>query len=147
FKWISEKNLFNNFIYALSYSIENEAYAKIIKQNEKEIAAFITLFYEKWPEVLKHNKIHIDGKEQEVEYTYNNSYTQAIGITTNDLPIGNWNFYNANGQLKSEGFYNAQGKRQGKWTWFHKNNLIKEIALYEDDVLNGENLHFYDNGK
>src|SRR5690606_34675526 len=37
FKWISEKNLFNNFIYTLCYSIQNEDYAKIVKQKEKDI--------------------------------------------------------------------------------------------------------------
>src|SRR5690606_15015981 len=147
FKWISENNLFNDFIYALCYSIENEAYAKIIKQNEKEIISFVSLFNEKWPNLLKYDKINLDGEEQKVKYHYSSTYIQAIGKMENDLPIGHWTFYYSNGRLKSEGFYNEQGKKENKWTWFHKNNLIKETAIYVDDELNGENLHFHENGK
>lgn len=147
FKWIKEKGFFDDFTYTLSYSIENEKYIKIIKQNEKEIASFISLFYEKWNEILKDNSVLIDGKQQNVVYSYYNGYVQGIGKKNNELSVGNWKFYNGDGQIKSYGAFNDKGERIGKWTWLHKNGTIKETAAYEDGLLKGENLHYYENGK
>jgi antitoxin component YwqK of YwqJK toxin-antitoxin module/Tfp pilus assembly protein PilF len=147
FKWIKANNLFDDFTYTLSYSIENEKYTKIIKQNEKEITAFITSFYEKWKDILKDNHVIIDGKKQEVVYSYYNDYVQGIGKKNNELSVGNWKFYNENGQIKSFGAFNEKEERIGKWTWLHENGTIKETANYENGLLNGKNLHYYENGK
>jgi len=147
FKWINENNLFDDFTYTLSYAIQNEKYMKIIKQKEKEIATFSDLLHNKWPSILKDNNVLFDGKKQEVVYNYYNGYVQAVGKMNNDVSYGKWEFYNENGLLTSYGEYNDIGERIGNWTWLHKNNNIKETAVYENGVLNGENFQFYENGK
>ncbi|GAA3600135.1 hypothetical protein Q4Q39_11905 [Flavivirga amylovorans] len=147
FKWIQENNLFDNFTYTLSYSIQNEKYTKIIKQKEKEIVSFIELFYDKWQDILKDNKTIFDNKKQDVVYNYYNGYTEAIGEMKDNISIGNWQFYNKNGQLSSYGEYNEKGEEIGKWTWLYLNGKIKETAVYENGVLNGENFQYHKNGK
>lgn len=147
YNWIIENNLFDSFTYTLSYSIQNEKYIKVIKQNEKEIVAFTNLFYEKWRDILKTSTILFDGKKQDVEYNYYNGYTQAIGKRENGKTIGFWEFYNSIGQLTSYGSYNDKGENIGKWTWLYQNGNIKETAIYENDLLNGENLQYHENGK
>ncbi|WP_339916103.1 tetratricopeptide repeat protein [Yeosuana marina] len=147
FKWISENNLFDNFTYTLSYSIKNEKFVKIIEQNKKEISSFIELFYKKWRDILGTNTILFNGKEQDVTYSYNNSYVKAIGTTSNEIPVGNWEFYNNSGQLTAYGKFNNNGEKTEKWTWRYINGNLKETAVYENGVLNGDNLHFFKNGK
>ena len=147
FNWIRENNLFDSFTYTLSYSIENEKFKKIINQNEKEIISFVELFYEKWYDILKNNTILFDEKKQDVEYNYYNGYTEAIGKMINGISIGNWEFYNANGQLTSYGAYNDTGERAGKWTWLYNNGKVKEIAVYDAGILNGENIEYFPNEK
>ncbi|WP_282122765.1 tetratricopeptide repeat protein [Algibacter mikhailovii] len=147
YKWITENDLFDDFTYTLSYSIQNEKYTKIIKQNEKEILSFVTIFYDKWCDILKKNNIPFDGEKQNVFYDYYNGYVQGIGKKNNEIAVGKWEFYNQNGQLISHGAYNDKEERTGKWTWFHKNGSIKETAFYKDGVLQGENLQFHENGK
>ena len=147
FNWINENNLFNSFVYTLSYPIQNEKYIKVIKQNEKEITTFIDLFYDKWSSISKTNTVLFNGKKQDVVYHYYNGYTQAIGKMNNDVSIGKWKFYNSKGQLSSEGEYNDAGESQGQWTWYHKNGTIRETAIYKNDMLNGENIRYHENGK
>ncbi|UKM65408.1 tetratricopeptide repeat protein [Flavobacteriaceae bacterium GSB9] len=147
FQWIKKNNLFDNFTYTLSYSIQNEKYAKIIKQKEKEIKEFVDLFYPKWHDVLKDNTLVFQEKKQEVSFNYYNGYVQAIGKMNNTVSIGKWNFYNQNGQLISVGSYNDKGERTSTWTWFHNNGKTKETANYKNGFLEGENRLFHKNGK
>ncbi len=147
FKWISTNNFFDNFTYTLSYSIQNEKYMKLIQQKQKDITSFMDLFYKKWYDILKTNTILLNGKEQEVTYSYRNSYVQAIGVIKDGLFIGNWEFYNSNGQLFSFGKYNNEEKKIEKWTWLYDSGKLKETAIYKNGELNGENLQFHKNGK
>ena len=147
FNWIRENNRFDDFTYTLSYSIQNEKYMKVIEQNKKEIASFINSFYTKWYSILKENTVLFESKKQEVTYNYYNGYVEGIGKTYNETSVGKWIFYNENGQLKANGEYNNQGKKTGKWTWFYKTGKTKETAIYENDILNGENLQYHENGK
>lgn len=147
FNWIVKNDLFNDFIYTLCYSIENKEYAKIIKQNENKIVEFMSLFYNKWQDILKTNTVLFDGKQQDVTYYYYDNYVQAIGKMENDNSIGKWMFYNENGQLSSYGIYNDKGERTGKWTWLHNNGNVKETAIYENNTLQGKNLKYHRNGK
>jgi len=147
FKWIAENNHFENFIYTLCYPIENEKYAKIIKNNEKNIADFLTIFYKKWLDILSNNTVEFEGEMQTVSNYYYNNYTQAVGKTDGETSVGNWFMYNENGQLSSQGTYDDAGERTKKWTWYHQNGVIKETAFYEDTKLNGPNQQFFENGK
>ena len=147
FNWIRENNLFDNFTYTLSYSIQNEKYMKVIEQNKKEIASFVDSFYTKWYSLLKKNNVLFEGKKQDVFYNYYNGYVEGVGKMNNKMYVGKWIYYNNHGQLKAKGEYNKQGEKTGKWTWFYKNGKVKETAMYKSDLLNGENLQFYENGK
>jgi len=146
-KWIAENNHFENFIYTLCYSIENEKYSKIVKSNEKNIIEFLKKFYNKWRSILRSNIIEFEGKTQEVSNFYYDNYTQAVGKMEGETSVGKWLIYNENGQLASEGTYDKNGKRDGAWTWYYTNGKIKETANYNNTKLNGENRYFYDNGK
>lgn len=147
FKWIHENQLFDNFTYTLSYSIQNEKFMKIIKQNEKEIASFVSTFHDKWKDILKDNYILFDGKKQDIVYNYYQGHVQAVGKMDNEKLIGKWEFYNGNGQLTSHGTYDKNGNSIGKWVWLYNNENAQETTIYKNDLLNGENLQFHENGK
>lgn len=147
YKWISENNHFEDFIYTICYPIENEKYAKIVKSNEKNIIEFLKKFYAKWRSVLSSNTIEFNGKTQEVSNYYYDNYTQAVGKMNGETSVGKWLIYNQTGQLASEGTYDDNGERDGTWTWYHLNGKTKEIANYKNTKLNGENLIFFDDGK
>lgn len=147
YKWIAENDHFENFIYTLCYSIENEKYAKIIKSNEKNIIEFLKSFYNKWRSILTNNTLEFEGKTQEVSNFYYDNYTQAVGKMDGETSVGKWQIYHETGQLASEGVYDKNGERDGTWMWYHINGKVKEIANYKNAKLNGENLIFFENGK
>ncbi|MBC3756827.1 tetratricopeptide repeat protein [Hyunsoonleella sp. SJ7] len=147
YKWIADNGLFENFIYTLCYPIENEKYAKAVKSNEKGIVDFIGKFYDKWRDIMKTDTQEFEGETQEVINYYYNNYTQAVGKMNGETSVGKWYIYNEDGQLSSEGNYDENGERDGKWTWYHPNGGTMETAVYQNGKLNGENLHFFENGK
>ena len=147
YKWIAANNKFDDFIYTLAYSIENEDYQKIIKKNTKQIIAFLSALKVKWANNVSKNNIVFNGKKQDVIYEYSDSFVDAIGNYKDDKAVGFWQFYNKNGRLTAEGNFDDFGDRIGKWTWYSSFNKIKEIAIYKEGVLDGRNLMYYTNGK
>ena len=147
YKWIVENDKFDDFIYTLSYSIENEDYKKIIEKNTKKIVAFLGELKTEWRKIVSTNNILFNGKQKEVTYEYSDSYVDAIGKSEGNKPIGLWEFYNESGQLIALGNFNKEGKRSGKWAWYNSQNKVKETAFYKDGKLEGENIMLYNNGK
>ncbi|MEO9571127.1 MAG: tetratricopeptide repeat protein [Polaribacter sp.] len=147
YKWIAQNNKFDDFIYTLTYSIENEDYKKIINKKTKEIIAFLAESKKEWSKKVAQNKIIFNGKLQEVTYEYTDSYVDAVGKLEYGKPVGFWQFYNENGRLTAEGNFDDLGERTGKWIWYAALNKVKETAFYKNGILEGKNLVYYNNGK
>jgi antitoxin component YwqK of YwqJK toxin-antitoxin module/Flp pilus assembly protein TadD len=147
YKWIAENNKYDDFIYTLTYSVENEEYKKIIEKNTKNIIAFLGDLKKEWTKKVSKNNILFNGKQQDVTYQYSDSYVDAIGVIEAEKTIGFWQFYNASGRLTTEGNFDAEGNRTGKWTWYTSLDKIKETAFYKEGLLEGPNLMFHKNGK
>ena len=147
YQWIAKNNKFDDFIYTLTYSIENEDFKKIIEKNTKKIVAFLTDLKNEWRKKVSKNDILFDGIQQEVTYQYDDSYVDAIGKIEDEKTVGLWQFYNASGRLTAKGNFDSSGKRTGKWTWYNTLHKVKETAFYKEGLLEGENLMFHSNGK
>lgn len=146
FKWIKQENLFDAFVYTISFTIKNEEYKKIINKNVEVVQKFVAAFKDKWAETMQNNLVTINGKTKKVFYNYSGNYVSGIGEFDGEKPQGNWNFYNQYGQQVSKGGFNSEGKRQGSWTWYHPNGLVSETATYNNGKLEGQNHLFHDNG-
>lgn len=146
YRWILNEGHFDQFVYTILYSIENEKFKKVIEKNTKKIISFIELFQPKWAEIVQLNKREWQGKEEELTFYYDD-YLKAIGKMENDITIGYWEFYNVNGRLTGVGSFDDQGNRDGKWTWFNELGKIKETTNYKNGKLDGENNYFHENGE
>ena len=146
YNWINEKGYFDEFTYTINYSIKNEDYKKIIKKNTDEIQEFLTELLAKWYEILEDQSTSSSENEARQEYFYSNQVIQAEGKMKGEISVGDWSFYNSNGQLTGKGNYNDNGERDGIWNWFNENGSVKEIATYSNGKLNGENKVFYEDG-
>ncbi len=138
YKWIAENNKFDDFIYTLAYSVENEEYKKIIKKNTENIIAFLGDLKKEWTTKVSKNNILFNGKQQDVTYQYSDSYVDAIGVIEAEKTIGFWQFYNASGRLTTEGNFDTLGNRTGEWTWYTSLDKIKETAFYKESLLQGQ---------
>ncbi|MEN8120201.1 MAG: hypothetical protein ABFS35_07635 [Bacteroidota bacterium] len=147
FKWINNNGYFDDFVYTTTYSIENPKYKKIVDKKTNQVKAFLKIFKKEWAEIMQKNEIMFNGKKQEVSYYYTNYELNGIGTMKNGVPVNSWEFFNSSGKFFSKGDFNADGKRIGKWVWFHKNGKIKEILYYDKGKLEGKNISYYKNGK
>ncbi|WP_460220525.1 hypothetical protein [Psychroserpens sp. MEBiC05023] len=147
YNWIMENDFFDDFIYTLLYSTENEDIKKIIEIKSNNISAFYNAFREKWKTIIAQNRENIGGENKVVTYYFNDSYVSAIGEIKDEQPVGKWTYYNENGQLKSQGVLDLEGQKIGEWTWYHPNGKKKETAIYEHGKLNGNNKQWFENGK
>lgn len=140
YKWISANDYFEDFTYTVNYSIKNDDYKNIIEKNKNEVTAFIKAYVEEWLKILSKNEKEV------MAYHYSDSKFSAEGSIKNDIYVGDWTFYDTNGRPSTRGYFNEKGERHNTWTWFHENGKTKEIAIYKDGKLNGENKQFYEDG-
>ncbi len=147
YQWVMQSGAFDNFVYTMSYSLENDNYKKVIEKNSKGIKEFITAYQAKWGEVLANSTYRPDLEESGLNYHYLNSYLEAVGKTESGKTVGKYKFFNEDGSYGGEGSFNANGERHETWTWYYRNGQIKEIANYANGLLQGENIDFFENGK
>lgn len=144
-RWILANNYFDDFIYTTTFSIENPEFKKIVEKKRDEVIAFIGKFRKEWESIMQLNELEFNEEKQMVSTNFINSVLEGIGVLKSGIPNGYWEFYTDNGKISSTGYFNEQGKRTGKWTWYYTNGNMKESAIYIDGKLDGENLGFYKN--
>jgi uncharacterized protein len=147
YQWVLESGSFDNFIYTLSYSIQNDDYKKIIEKNIEGVKGFVGDFQNKWGELLSQSTYRPDPKDEGLFYNYLNSYVEAVGKAEGQKTVGEWKFYLENGSYGGKGYFNDKGERQDTWTWYYQNGQIKEVGNYSQGLLQGENLGYYENGR
>ncbi len=146
YKWVFNNGHFNDFTYTISYAIENEEFKKIVQKNVDNIQTFIDVFYEKWGDIVSNeNQQLFEGKEQKVTHLFNNYSLQAVGKTSGDKKVGNWEVYSTQGKLKGKGRFDDSGKRIGEWVWYDSLGNIESTEQYKDGKLEGNYTSFYIN--
>ena len=143
--WINENNLFDEFVYTVTYSIKNEKFKSEVDKNLDKIRAFVENFKTKWNQLATQEWVEVNGQRKLIT-NYFEDYTQGVGELVNDTLIGEWTFFNKNGSFKSMGSFDMDGNREGKWIWFTKSKDTGEIAHYKNGKLSGTNISYYDNG-
>lgn len=147
YKWVMEEGHFNNYIYTILYSIENEDFKRIVEKNTDEIIEFLDLAKSKWVEVLQKNNEILNDSDLVYATHYNGSYVQSQGNERNTASIGPWKYYDSNGRCTTDGQFDEKGKRDGEWKWYNLENKIKETASYKSGKLNGPYRKYYENEK
>ena len=147
FIWIQDNGHFEDFIYTICYSIENEDYKKIISKKIKNITSFIGAYREQWTSLVSQNTVIEDNKPVLVTYTYDDDGIQSYGPVKNNKELGSWKYYYSDGQLKAIGSFDDSGEKHGKWEWFYKNGQLKETATYVHGKAQGKNLLYHKNGR
>lgn len=147
FQFIESEGLFNEFMYTICYSVENEKYKSIVNKNISGIKSFIPKYQTEWLNIVGKGKEIVGGKLTDVEYFYNNSKVQAYGQYVNEKTIGEWFFINEHGGLTSYGSFNDAGEKEGEWTYYRLDGSVSESGSYTEGKVNGAYKLFHPNGK
>jgi hypothetical protein len=62
---------------------------------------------------------------------YDDSTKASEGPLSNNVPVGNWRFWDENGKLSCEGQYSQDGKKIGVWQYFHPSGIRKSMGEFE----------------
>jgi len=147
YKWIQENNQYDNFIYTISFSVENASYKAIVAKKTQNIKSFLIEFYTKWIDIISKNKEEFEGKNQIVKYAYYNSLLDAKGLTKNDKKIGNWYVYDKNGKLSSKVKFNDEGEKDGLWIYYDNKGNVTSEENYKNGKLDGVFTSYHENNK
>lgn len=142
-QWIMENNLFDEFIYTLTYSIENPKYKKIVQKKTDDVVSFIQKYKAKWISLFIEQSNITENPEQSIYYA--NGRLNGIGKYKGDLMDGKWTFYDELGKKMSAGSL-KDGKMDSDWTWYYDDGAINITAKYVDGELEGEKIHYNQNG-
>lgn len=147
FKWIAANDLYNSFVYTVSYPVQNDDYQKIVKGKIEEIKSFLGQYKSKWKEINSPTIIERGGKKIKTNYYFEDDYLYGIGLYEEETPKGNWEFYEDNGKLISLGVFDETGERNGNWKWFYSDGTLKQEATYQKGNLEGPYTSYHPNGQ
>ncbi len=147
FQWINNNDYFDEFIYTLIYTSDDNEHSRLVKRNEKELIEFVPKAFVKWQEILAKNDKVIDGKKVSYYNFYSDSHVQAQGPMADGEAYGQWDLFNEDGQLVAVGNFNKKGEKDGNWKWYYPSGTLKETALYKNDKLQGNNKLYHENGR
>ncbi len=149
FQWVRDSDNFDAFSYTISYSIENEKFKKIVQKKTKEVKEFIRVAIPAWTTITKtDNKSLFSDKTVQYVYDASSLSLSAMGTLEGAEKLtGDWFYFNAQGRMTTEGYFDGNGERTGNWKWYNDHLKVSESANYQDGKLEGENTIFYPNGQ
>ena len=134
---------------------------------DSKLTGLYKTYYEngKPRQIQNYNNGKVDGKEENFdedgikfsESIYENgrlrelSFFDKKGNAVNNFTTrrgaGNLTFYNAHGTKTDEGYFNKDGYREGKTTYYYASGKVRTEANFKDGLLQGERTIYYTNGK
>lgn len=148
---VQEKNYLEPYLYYIMASVaaNDQGLQKDINKNAKEIKNFT-----KWAdaEVLakcSKKEVLVAGKKVTLAYDYwDNDMIESIGeVNSSGKYSGECTYYYRHtGAIYSQGKYNDNGEREGKWQWFYNTGALKETDHFVNGKKEDSTKLWYENG-
>lgn len=146
---IQKKGYFEPYIYYIMGSVNNDDLQKEIEKNKKKIKDFAEWAGKYIADKRNVREVTINGTKKTVHYLYYDNYLpEAFGEQdAKGKSIGDWIVYNQyTGNLQAKGSFNANGNRDGLWTYYYFDGTLKEKTNYVDGKQEGLSEMWYSNG-
>ncbi|MFY8089721.1 MAG: tetratricopeptide repeat protein [Chitinophagaceae bacterium] len=146
------KQDFEKFTYFMFSGLNSKSIADYVKRNKKDLIKFSDdNIYTYFNEIRETRTLEFNKRASVTKRYYNNESGIAIIGTKKQVGkeinfVGNTQFFYNNGQLKSEGSFNEDGKRIGTWKFYHENGVLNETNNYDNGKVEGEIKTYFDNG-
>ena len=147
FKELMRKNQFENYVYYIVSTVENEKLRKTANKKKGNIER-----YENW--VLNYVRTEWNNKpiksepnlsNSRVFYSNNNLKSQGPVNLSQEVAEGEWTYFSTDGRLTAIGNL-KDSKRHGEWVWYHPNGEVESKGNFKDGELDGQLFSFYPNG-
>lgn len=151
FEQIFKKD-FEKFTYFMFAGLDSKPITDYVKRNKKDLIKFSDdIIYTYLNEIRETRELEYNKRASTTKrYFTHENVTVAIGtrkqIGKELTFVGDCKFYYSNGQLKSEGTFDDEGKKIGTWKFYHENGTLKETNNCINGSVEGEVLTYFDNG-
>lgn len=152
FKKLWEEEKFEPLVFFMFSEVDIKSVKEYNKKEKKKIEAFSTSATDYLNVIRESQELAFNKREKAVpRYYINNDKVSGKGAygknTKNEIVVtGPWEFYYSNGQLKSKGSFDEEGKLSGEWTYYYENGELKEISNFLKGKSNGSSKVWNDNG-
>lgn len=146
-----KRNEFNAFLNYVFSGLDIKSVKNYNEKNKKEIehikdSAVNYLNLIRRTEVLDYSA----RVKSAYKYYYGENTLSGIGNwipnEADDILTGSWQFFYANGQLKSGGNFNNTSEKDGDWIFYYENGVLKEKSTFKKGDIDGKVNTWYDNG-
>jgi antitoxin component YwqK of YwqJK toxin-antitoxin module len=146
-KDLFNKNLFEPAIFEAFSNLKLEAIQHYIKKNPKEIDKAVSVISDYLSKIRTTREPDYTKRlTTDPLYQYDNGILYGKGKLKGDLLVGRVEFYYKNGNIKSFGDFDDNGKKQGKWTYYYENGQPSGIDYWEKGEQTGEDLTYNQHG-
>lgn len=142
-KDIYNKNLFEPSIYEAFSGVQIDKIQRYLKKNSKEKDQAMAVIGANWDGLRSTREISFAKRASAPAlYHFDDGVFYAKGKLNGDNPTGSWTFYHDNGNIKSTGSFNDNGKKEGKWTYYFSDGKLSGYDNWKNGVQDGEDLTY-----
>lgn len=146
-KAIFEKDYFEPSVYTAFSAVNIEKIHEYLKKNSKEVTKAANLINEQLNLIRTTRELNYQKRlTANPVYHFDDGVLLAKGEMTGDKTTGHWEFYYKNGNLKTVGDYNNDGKREGTWTYYFENGKLNGIDNWKNGIQEGEDITYNKDG-
>lgn len=151
YKQIYDNNNFEAFTFYIFSAINNSMVKDYVKKNQKKIDGIVNQTIAYLTPIKETQVLNFEKRETAKErFLFNGKNVSGKGSWVPDNKdvklVGPWEFYYANGTLRSKGSFNDAGNKTGDWVFYYSNGQLKETGVYANGEVNGVVNSWYSNG-
>ena len=142
---------FEPLMYFIFSSVEQPYIEKYVKRNSKKIEELVSWFAPYLNSIRATQELtSVKRKEIKERIVFDDGLPWGKGKMEGEgksqVLTGFWEFYYANGAIKSKGIFNQKQEKNGEWIFYFKNGKVKEKTNYKEGKADGKSMVWYDNG-
>ncbi|MCW3073800.1 MAG: phophatidylinositol-4-phosphate 5-kinase [Flaviaesturariibacter sp.] len=130
-------------------NVNLEAIQKYVKKNSKEIkeaANEVSVYFNQIRTTRELSYKKRLNAPALYHYDTDNTIIGKGRTNAKNDPVGTWEYYFDNGNLKARGDYSEESKKQGLWKFQYANGKQSGIENWQNDVQHGEDIIYFLNG-
>jgi antitoxin component YwqK of YwqJK toxin-antitoxin module len=140
-KEIYNRKVFEPAVFYAFSDVDVEKIQRYLKKNEKEITAAKKVIGSNLEQIRLTRELNYSKRQQlSTLYHFDNGVLFGKGSLEKEKPVGKWEFYYENGNIKSTGQFNMNGGKEGKWTYYYENGSVSSYDNWKNGLQEGEDL-------
>jgi uncharacterized protein len=147
FEAMSKKDYYDVFTYNVLSGVNNKDVDSWLEKHKSETKEFFDWAGTYVVDNFLTRETTINGKVVMARRWYQNKKINSVGVENEKGDnVGHWYYFHPNGEMRSEGAYVADNKRDGLWKYYDETGKLSDEELYKNGELNGAYIEYWPNG-